>query len=77
MKDSYRVKDLYLAAYIYSQHKDLIKVEREGSVCWFIFNDKIACEVLASQYWANKATGKIKSFTEAIRGLKDLIFSYQ
>lgn len=73
--NEYRVKDLYLAAFLYSQQKELINIERENQVCWFVFADKTTCEASAEQYWSNRATGKIKAFTDAIRSLKDLIFA--
>ena len=73
--NNYRVKDLYLAAYIYSEGQELRDVERMGKVCWFIFSDTNKCEKLSDLYWKNQATSKIKSYTDAIRTLKDLIYS--
>lgn len=73
--NNYRLKDMYLAAYLYSQGLDLIKVERDGKVCWFNFESKTQCESLANLYWSDKAEVKVKSFVEAIRSLKDIIFA--
>jgi len=74
--DTYRVKDLYLAAFIYSQQKELITIERESGVCWFIFANKKSCEELSKLYWSRKARlDDAKSLSDSIRSLKDLIFA--
>jgi hypothetical protein len=54
---------------------ELRDTEKMGKVCWFIFGDKDKCEELSSLYWKNSAVSKIKSFTDSIRTLKDLIYS--
>ncbi len=73
--NTYKVKDLYLSAYIYASQKPLLRVEREGSTCWFVYGDKASCEALASAYWANTAVGNVKAIVDAIRSLKDLVFA--
>ena len=71
----FKIKDLYLAAFLYAEGKELISTEREGSVYWFLFADKESCEELANLYWGNKIAIKAKAFVDSIRTLKDLIFS--
>lgn len=71
----YRVKDLYLAAYLYSQKVELVDVERSDAVCWFLFKDLLKCEQLAKEYWTSKGSVIAKEYTDALRTLKDLIFS--
>ncbi len=74
--DTWRVKDLYLGAFIYSQGKELITIERENGTCWFVFANKKSCEELASLYWSRKARlDDAKSLSDSIRSLKDLIYS--
>lgn len=73
--DIYRVKDLYLASFLYSQRKRLLRVEREGATCWFIFADKSSCEALEGLYWTNEGVTQVKSLVDSIRTLKDLIFA--
>lgn len=72
---TYRLKDMYLAAYLFSQGIELKGVERAGKTCWFVFADKSTCEKMANLYWSDQAEAKIKSFVEAIRSLKDIIFA--
>lgn len=74
-EDLYKVKDLYLAAFLHAQGKELLITERDNNICWFTFADKTSCEALARLYWSDKATSKTKSLVDSIRTLKDLIFS--
>ncbi len=71
----WRCKDLYLAAFVYSQGKDVIKLERDGKVCWFIFDDPTRCETFKNDFWMNSGSVAPKVYAEAIRSLKDLIFA--
>jgi len=73
--DTYRIKDLYLAAFLYSEGVSIVKLDRSGTVCWFNFGDKTRCEQLASNYWADTASVRVKSYTDSLRTLKDLIFA--
>ena len=73
--DGYQVKDLYLAAFLFSQGIELKDVERIGKVCWFVFVDKETCERMTTSYWSGRAMGNIKSFVDGIRSLKDIIFA--
>lgn len=74
-ESNFKTKDLYLAAYLYSQDLELIEVEKKMNVCWFKFANKNKSEQLVNLYWKNQAVSKIKSFTDSIRTLKDLIYS--
>lgn len=71
----WRTKDLYLAAYIYSQQIELVKVGRENKTCWFYFSDEARCEELQILYWSNKGQTIPKVYADATRSLKDLIFA--
>lgn len=71
----YLVKDLYEAAFLYSQGKELRDLRRENNFYWFVFEDKKDCEKSAADYWSGKAIGNIKSYSESIRILKERLFS--
>lgn len=73
--DFWKTKDLYLAAFIYSQQVELAKVGREDRTCWFYFRNKLRCEELQTLYWSNKGNTAPKIFADAARSLKDLIFA--
>ena len=71
----YRTKDLYLASLIYASNERLVKMESGGKHYIFVFQDSERCEAIASSYWQNVCLINAKAFTDAIRTLKDLIFS--
>jgi len=71
----WKTKDLYLAAYIYSQQVELAKVDREVRTCWFYFRNELRCEELQALYWSNKGNAIPKVYADAARSLKDLIFA--
>jgi len=75
--ENYRTKDLAEAAFLYASSKRLIQVEKDGRICFFVFENKPSCETLANSYWRKEATANAKEFSDAIRTLKDLIFNQE
>ncbi len=75
MRNEYQVKDLYEAAYLYSIKKTLIKLERESNYFWFVFEDTLACEKKANEYWSGTAVGNIKAYADALKRLKERLFA--
>ena len=75
MRQTYQVKDLYLAAFLRVQGRILIRTIREQTVCWFVFQGKTGCEELANQYWSDTALVKVKSYVDSIQTMKDLIYA--
>lgn len=73
--DTYKTKDIFEAAWIYSQEISLVRLDPDEKYSWFVFADKERCETLSSDYWSLKATGNIKQFVSSLKSLKDLIFS--
>lgn len=74
-EDGYPVKDLYLAAYLYSKNLKLLRLQKEKDFYWFIFQDKEKSEEQIERYWQREAEVNAKIYAEAIRTLKDMIFS--
>lgn len=75
IKMDYLVKDLYEAAYLFSQRKSLERLQQENNYFWFVFSDKKSCEYLSSQYWSGKAQGNIKDYADALKTLKERLFA--
>lgn len=73
MKKTIRTKDLYLSAFFHAKGLPLKKVERDGSICWFIFNE--VDDELINNFWSGEGTCSVKSFVDAVRTLKDRIYS--
>lgn len=71
----YKTRDLYEASFLYANGQRLIRLEGDKSQKWFIFADKGACEKLAQTFWAKDSSVDAKSYAEAIRSLKEMIFA--
>lgn len=71
----YKTKDLYLASLLYAEGQTLERVEREGGICWFVFAERESSELLANAYWSGKAVCNARAYADAIRRLKDRVFS--
>ena len=73
--DVYQTKDLYEAALLQTHNLKLIKLVKEDNYYWFAFEDKTKAEELSAQFWRKEVEVNAKAYAEAIRGLKDRIFS--
>lgn len=71
----YKTKDIYEAAWIYSQQIPLVELEPDIKYFWFVFEEKIKCQELSREYWSQKAEGNIKQYVNSLKTLKDMIFS--
>ena len=72
---NFACKDLYLAALIYAKGVKLETVNREGKSCWFVFKDKQTCEDYQKKFFAKEIKVNAKDYSDALRTLKDLVFS--
>lgn len=75
--DEYITKDLSEASVLITKQQKLQRIEREGKVCWFIFNDRKTCEELANHFWFDECLVNAKSYYEALQTLKNRIFAYE
>jgi len=74
-RDEYPVKDLYLAAFLYSNNLKLLCLRKEAGFFWFIYENRRRAEQLSNQFWRKEAEGNIKVYAEALRTLKDRLFA--
>ena len=75
MKNCYRTKDLAESAFLYASQKKLMHTIRDNGKLWFIFEGKVLCEKLSDSFWRKEATVNAKEFADALRTLKDIVFS--
>ena len=73
MNNDLRIKDLYLASYLLAKGYNLKTVVRSSGICWFVF-EKVD-EQIINKFWSGKAMCGAKAYSDAIRTLKDRIFS--
>jgi hypothetical protein len=72
---NYTTKDLYIASLLYAQGKSLNGLNKDEKNYWFEFDDYDSCNQMVSDYWKRKVQVDAKSFVEAIKNLKSMIFS--
>jgi hypothetical protein len=75
MENNYRTKDLAESSFLLAKGKQLLSIERQGKVCWFVYENKIECEELVNEFLFGNSTISAKTFYEAIQTLKHKIFS--
>lgn len=71
----YRTKDIYEAASLISSNAKFLRLEPQNNFYWFIFEDLDTCRKTSELYWSNNLIVNAKHLTDAIRSLKDQIFS--
>jgi len=75
MENTYKTKDLAEAGVLIIKKQHLIKIEREGVICWFIFSDKLKCEQLSNLFFFGELLVNAKDYHQALSVLKNRIFS--
>lgn len=75
--EGYKTKDLAESAALITKGQKLISMEREGKICWFIFENKKECEKLSSDFFFGELQVNAREFYEVIVRLKHRIFSYE
>ncbi len=74
-QDVYQTRDIYETAFLYASRLKLIDVQRTDSICWFVFSDQNKAEELSRKFWSREAKIDAKTYSEAIRTLKDMLYS--
>lgn len=72
--DEYRTKDLGEAGALIVKGKQLLKIERLGKVCWFIFQDRKNCQDISKQFFFGDLQVNALNYFEALGRLKNRIF---
>lgn len=70
----YKNCDLTLSSLFYAKHFELLRVDRQGDTCWFVFRDDGDCLEVETNFFARKESVIAKDYADAIRTLKDLVF---
>lgn len=75
--DFYKTKDLPESAALLYKNQQLIRIDRQGKVCWFVFANKSECERLSREFFFGELTVNARQFYEVVVRLKHRIFSYE
>lgn len=73
--DIYKTKDLAEAGVLIIKKQKLIRMDREGRICYFVFENKTECEKLSSQYFFGEILVNARNYYETLNILKSRIFS--
>lgn len=73
--DIYKTKDLAEAGVLIVKKQKLIRMDREGRICYFVFENKKECEKLSSQYFFGEILVNARNYYETLNILKNRIFS--
>jgi len=71
----YKTKDLAEAGALIISRQELVQVERENNICWFLFKDKNKCRELANKFYFGEMIANIRDYHEILNRLKNRIFS--
>jgi len=77
MKDDYKTKDLGEAAALIVKKQRFIRIDRDGRICWFVFENLQECEMLSSDFFFGELLVNARELQEAIKRLKHRIFSHE
>lgn len=75
--ESFSTKDIFEAAYLYTALKICPRITKKDSenFYWFTFPDSDNCRSLIEAYWSQRASVDPKSYADAFRSMKDLLFN--
>ena len=74
MDDTIETAELYLGALWYAKGMKFSGIRREGRQCWFVFVNKKECQAMEVRFYAQEETVVAKTYADAIRTLKGLVF---
>ena len=72
--NEYSTRTLALAAALIAAGRKLLRLDREGRVAFFIFDDSTICDDLEQRYWAGSLQVDAKEYADAEKTLKDRLF---
>lgn len=73
--DTYKTKDLAEGAMLLVMKRNLLEIEREGNICFFVFENKKRCEELSQQFFFDTLLVNARDYYDAMNRLKNRIFS--
>ena len=75
MEQTYSTKDLYEASALYASGMPLSTLKSDGNQFWFIFLNSEECKKISDGYWRGSLDLNAKKYADAVRTLKDRVFS--
>lgn len=72
----YKTKDLPEVAALIIKKQRLIKIQRDGNVCWFVFEHNPSCEEISTRYYFEELLVNAREFYETMKMLKGKVSNY-
>ena len=73
--ETYKTKDLGESAALIIKNMRLIRIDREGRICWFVFEKNRESEEITKEFFFADLMVNAREYFETIRRLKSLIYS--
>lgn len=70
----YKTKDIGEAAALITTGIKIIRIDREGHICWFVFTKSDALRT-SNNYWSGELIVAAKKYNDNLRSLKDRVFA--
>ena len=71
----YKTKDLGEAAALIVKSQKFLWIERQGKICFFVFEDKTSCARLSNDYFFGQLLVNARDYKEKMDMLKNRIFA--
>lgn len=70
----YKTKDLAEATALITTGNSLVRIERDGKICFFIFENIKSCQDISNKYFFGELLVNARNFHESMVRLKNRIF---
>lgn len=74
MNQEFKTRDLAEATALITTGNSLIEIERNGKICFFVFENKEKCNEISNKYFFGELNVNARNFYEAMTRLKNRIF---
>ena len=75
MQDKYKTKDLGEAAALICKTSELLGLQKDGKVVWFIFSNPASCKAISNKYFFGELLVNARDYNESLKLLKNRIFA--
>jgi len=73
--DTYQTRDLGEASALMSLGQKIIRIDKQGAICWFVFSGKNQCQQITNEFWFGGCMVDAKIYYDSMVKLKNRIFS--
>ncbi|MFH1863953.1 MAG: hypothetical protein ABIJ85_03545 [bacterium] len=71
----YKTRDLAEASAFITKGQEITRIEREGAICYFVFNNSELCKELSNKFFFGNFQVNARELYESMNRLKNRIFS--